>query len=159
MARNQRPPHLHFAVESKLQSVERKERVAASLTSVGNQIAQMLAAWASEDDERIVEAGWMFWRTVWHDLRDMTDKMDSLLLGFLEINVCGLCDLDRKIVVHKWIASLHITLGALALQEVKADRFCLDIAFRTTLPWYQHFLSVPDEGRVALQFCFTPCSK
>ncbi|CAM6099079.1 unnamed protein product [Calypogeia fissa] len=62
-------------------------------------------------------------------------------------NVRGLCSPNRKWMVKNWLQHLKYTIHILALQEIKADAFRLDIALRTILPDFQHLSSAPDEGR------------
>lgn len=53
--------------------------------------------------------------------------MERTVLRIASWNICGLCEPNRKNVVKNWISSLKITVSFLALQEVKADKFRLDL--------------------------------
>ncbi|CAM6082401.1 unnamed protein product [Calypogeia fissa] len=62
-------------------------------------------------------------------------------------NVRGLCSPNRKWMVRNWIQQVKTPLHAVALQEIKADAFRLDVALRTILPDYHHLSSAPDLGK------------
>ncbi|CAM6125080.1 unnamed protein product [Calypogeia fissa] len=62
-------------------------------------------------------------------------------------NVRGLCSPNRKWVLRNWIQQLKLRLSVVALQEIKADAFRLDIALRTILPDYHHLSSALDQGK------------
>ncbi|CAM6082561.1 unnamed protein product [Calypogeia fissa] len=66
---------------------------------------------------------------------------------FATWNVRGLCSPNRKWMVRNWLRQLKFPISILALQEIKADAFCLDVALRTILPDFQHLSSAPDDGR------------
>lgn len=74
-------------------------------------------------------------------------------------NVCGLCEPDRKYVVKNWIKDLRPRVDILALQEVKADQFRLDLALRAILPGFQHFTAPPDAGRGGTALLISPSLK
>ncbi|CAM6097639.1 unnamed protein product [Calypogeia fissa] len=73
--------------------------------------------------------------------------MASLDFNIASWNVRGLCSPYRKWVVRNWFQNLKIPMSVVALQEIKADAFRLDIALRTILPDYQHLSSAPDQGK------------
>lgn len=61
--------------------------------------------------------------------------------------VCRLCKPDKKLVVKNWILSMKKRVDILDLQEVKADKFRLDIALRSISPSYQYYQVAPEGGR------------
>ncbi|CAM6124136.1 unnamed protein product [Calypogeia fissa] len=62
-------------------------------------------------------------------------------------NVCGLCTPNRKWFIRNWLRQLPFPLSIVALQEIKADHFRLDVALRTILPDFQHISSAPNDGK------------
>lgn len=46
-----------------------------------------------------------------------------------------------------WIRNVRPPIDVLALQEVKADEFRLNIALRAILPGFQYFTSAPEVGK------------
>lgn len=77
-------------------------------------------------------------------------------LHLVSWNVCGLCEPDRKFAVKLWLNSHRPKVDILALQEVKADPFRLDIALRTILPDFTHISSPPDDGRGGTALLISP---
>lgn len=74
-------------------------------------------------------------------------------------NVCGLCEPNRKTVVSNWIKSHTLSFDFLALQEIKADRFRLDIALRAILPTFLKFVSAPVDGKGGTALLVRPSLK
>ncbi|CAM6081767.1 unnamed protein product [Calypogeia fissa] len=62
-------------------------------------------------------------------------------------NVRGLCNPNRKWMVRNWLCQLKFSISILALQEIKANTFRLDVALHTILPDFQHLSLALDDGR------------
>ncbi|CAM6124990.1 unnamed protein product [Calypogeia fissa] len=82
--------------------------------------------------------------------------MAAATLNLASWNVRGLCSPNRKWMVHNWIRQMKIPLHVVALQEIKADAFKLDVTLRTILPDYHHLSSSLDQGKGATALLIHP---
>lgn len=80
-------------------------------------------------------------------------------INIVSWNVCGLCEPDRRYVVKHWIKEQRPLVDIVALRELKADQFRLDMALRTILPGFQHLTSAPEAGRDGTALLISPSLK